>query len=161
MESGKDIFKQGVSLLEVVISISLIATIASISTISFIQFRNTFVQDFVLESIVESVNYTKMRALASEIDSNKSRNSFSIIFFTDRFIEFEGDTYYENGSNNYLTNLPNGFSLSSNCSPENNGIITFESVTGINLNECTIHVLKSGRITSTIVIGKYGIEKVY
>lgn len=150
----------GYSLTEIMIVIAILSIIAVSATIALFQFRNSVQYNILLNRITESVNYTKLRSLQSELDDNNARISYSVIFFEDRIVEFEGTIYDEDAETNVEFYVPFGLSLSSVCSPVNNGVVTFTPVEAKTLNRCTIsiHRFEQPGVIGNVVIGTYGVE---
>jgi prepilin-type N-terminal cleavage/methylation domain-containing protein len=152
---------KGFTLTEIIITIALIALVVTLITIGVLNFRNNIEYDILLNKIVESLQFAKMKAVTGKWDSSGSRSSYSIKFFESRFVEFEGDTYVEGGSENIEHEIPLGLRLDPSCSPVDNGIVTFSPIEGENSNSCTIDIYKLEETTpaGSVIVGKHGVTQ--
>lgn len=152
---------KGYTLIEIIITMAIGAIVISATVLGLFSFRSGFEYDILLNQVVESANYSKLKAVSSVLDLSESRISFSVKFFEDKIVEFEGEEYVEGADNNVEYEVPIGLRLSSTCSPNDNGTVIFAPITGVNSNSCTIYIYKFEQInpTGSIVIGKFGVEQ--
>lgn len=151
------------SLVEIIIVISLSTVVFTLTMFALYNFRNNVVYDVVLNEVTESVNYVKLKSMTALLDSNNLQSDYSVVFFSDRFVEFEGDTYVEGASANVEHDVPVGISLSTNCSPVDNGTVTYSVILGTNNNSCAVSIyrIEQAYPVGNVIIGKYGIEYSY
>ena len=153
--------ERGYTLVEIIIAMALTAVVATAMAFAFLNFRNNVLYDILLNRIGESVNYAKLKGITSKLDSQDLRSSYSVKFFADRIVEFEGDTYVEGDDANIEYEVPVGLRITSTCSPVDNSVVTFFAITGENSNYCTISIYKFEQAypTGSVYIGKYGVEQ--
>jgi prepilin-type N-terminal cleavage/methylation domain-containing protein len=154
--------QRGYSLIEIILTIGIGAIIATTITFGLFNFRDNVQYDIVINEMVESVDYAKVRAMKSQLDAAGQKSNYGVIFFEDSFVEFEGNGYVEGLDSNVLHNIPFGFSLDVTCDDLGNSIV-FARVTGINSNPCEIDIYKweDNEPTGSVVIGPYGVEEAY
>jgi hypothetical protein len=152
---------KGYSLVEIIITMGLTAFVVTGVSIAMFRFRDNVEYDIVLNKIVESVNFAKTKAMNSRLDSSEQRIPYSVKFFGNRIVEFEGDVYIEGADTNVEHEIPVGLKLTSSCNPEDNGEVMFSPIKGENSNNCTIYIYKFEQPTPTgsVVIGKYGVSQ--
>ncbi len=149
------------TLIEIIIVMSLSGILVGASVLSLFTFRNNFIYDSLLNQIVESVNYSKTKAVASVLDESENRIKHGVKIFEDRIVEFQGEEYTEGADKNVEYDVPFGLRLSSECSPQDNGEVSFSPITGENGNTCTINIYKFEDVKSigTVLVSKYGVEQ--
>ena len=154
---------KGFSLVEVVIVASISSVIFTTVALSMFTFRNNVAYDVLFHEIIETINDSRAKAVASRLDTGDNRISYSIKFLENQFVEFEGDVYVDGADGNIEHTVPFGFNLSSSCSPNNDGTITFSPINGVNLQNCTVSInkIEGGGAIGSIEVGKYGIEQTY
>lgn len=152
---------KGYTLVEIIITLGLTAVMVAGVTVAMFQFRDNVEYDILLNKIVESVNFSKLKAMNSKLDSSDARSRYSVKFFSNRIVEFEGDVYTEGADANIEYEVPVGLNLSYSCSPVNNGEISFNAIIGENTNNCTIYILKLEQVlpAGSVVIGKFGVTQ--
>jgi prepilin-type N-terminal cleavage/methylation domain-containing protein len=153
--------KKAYTLVEIVITLALGAIITTGVTVSMLKFRDNVQYDILLNKIVESVQSTRLKAVSSKENNAGVRSSFSVHFFTDRIVEFEGSIYTEGAGTNIVSEVPVGLRLSSTCSPVNDGIVTFSVHEGANTNDCIIYIYRFEQTVpiGSIVIKRFGVEE--
>lgn len=155
--------KQGYTLVEIVITIALTAVVVAVFAYAMLNFRNNVQYDILLNRVVESVNYAKTKSMSAKLDSQALRSSYSVKFFENKIVEFEGDIYVEGADTNIEYEVPFGLELSSSCTPVDDGVVSFSAVKGENENSCTvgIHKFEAVSPTGTVYIGRYGVQQAY
>ncbi|MDD3647141.1 MAG: prepilin-type N-terminal cleavage/methylation domain-containing protein [Candidatus Dojkabacteria bacterium] len=153
--------EKGYSLVEIAIVISLGAIVVTMVTFAVFTFRNTIQYDILLNQIVESVNFSKNRALSGRLNDEGSRVGYGVKFFNDTYVEFVGDQYEESDTRNVVNNVPFGLHLDCSCSIDVNDEIVFSAVEGMSNNICTVNIYRSESDdpVGVVVIGRYGIEQ--
>jgi prepilin-type N-terminal cleavage/methylation domain-containing protein len=156
----KYINQKGVTLIEIIIVIAVTSVIATVTTFSVLKFRDSIQYDILLNSLVESTDSAKMKAVTSKLDNGGSRISYGVRFFDDRFVEFEGELYVEGAGTNTEYQLPVGLHLSSTCLPIDNGTVVFSPILGENNNNCTIYIYRMEQVTpiGSVIINKFGVQ---
>jgi len=105
--------KRGFTLIEVLISISIIIIIASIATPNLIEFKRQQTLKNTTEDVLSLLNKARNNTIAS-----KESKNYGIRFFSDKVILFRGLTYTES-TDNEVVNF--------------DSFVTIPSVGGINL----------------------------
>jgi prepilin-type N-terminal cleavage/methylation domain-containing protein len=151
---------KGYTLVEIIITMGVSAIIVAAMTFGLFNFRNSVQYDILLNQIVESVNYSKTKASASQLDSEGASSAYGVKFFENEFVEFEGTDYVEGDAKNVENSVPAGLRLSTTCATEN-GQVVFSKVLGENSNDCIVEIYKWEQTspTGSIVVGKYGVEQ--
>ncbi|MBN2015361.1 prepilin-type N-terminal cleavage/methylation domain-containing protein [Candidatus Dojkabacteria bacterium] len=152
---------KGFTLVEIVLTIAIGAILVSGVTLGLLTYRNNLQYDILLNQIDESVSYAKAKALSGKLDSLNQHSSYGVMFFEDRFIEFEGDEYVEGAVPNVEYNVPVGLRLSATCVPSNNGSVVFSRILGENSNYCTVSIYKFEQTepAGSVRIGRFGVEE--
>lgn len=153
--------EKGYTLVEIIITMSITAIVVVSMTLSIFTFRNNVQYDILLNKIIESANYAKLKSMIGKLDSQGQRSSYSVKFLEGRIVEFEGDVYTEGAASNIEYEVPVGLRLSSICLPQDNGTVTFAAITGENSNTCNVYIYKFEEATpmGSVVIGKFGVEQ--
>lgn len=148
------------SLTEVVIAIAVIAIMSIAAGLALFRFRDNVEYDILLNKVTESINYTKLKATQSRLDSDGNRISYGVRFFENRIVEFEGETYVEGADANVEYEVPIGLRLGTSCSPFDDGTVVFSPVEGNNDNECTINIYRfeQSQPIGSVSVSSYGVE---
>lgn len=154
--------QKGITLVEIVVIITIAAMVLTITTISFFRFRQSFYFDSMLNSIVESVNYAKLKSKTGKLNEEDTRISYGVVFDSDKYIVFEGDSFDPDDENNNEYEIPVGFSLDVVCTPADNGTIVFDPIIGETANTCVVNILNSSSdVLGRVQIDRTGISEAY
>lgn len=124
----KNNYNKGIGIIEILISIAIMAIIAAVVVPSLSSFKNHQVLVNTAEDVVSLLNKARIETLAS-----KNSNYYSVHFETNRAVLFTGSVFNSGDSNNYVVNFDSSISI-----PSSGGInltggganVTFTRLTG-------------------------------
>lgn len=124
----KNNYNKGIGIIEILISIAIMAVIAAVVVPSLSSFKNHQVLVNTAEDVVSLLNKARMETLAS-----KNSNYYSVHFETNRAVLFTGGVFNSSDPNNYVVNFDSAVSI-----PSSGGInltggganVTFTRLTG-------------------------------
>ncbi|MEK7585743.1 MAG: hypothetical protein AAB477_00715 [Patescibacteria group bacterium] len=147
----------GVSLIEIVIAISIIALISVVVILNLSKFRDERTLDNMTQDVISVLNKAK-----SDTISSLNSNSYGVHFQTDKVVYFVGTTYNSSDAGNIVTNLDSSVTI-----PVSGGInlngggsdVTFTRLTGDTTKYGTIIIRLTSDATrqKTVTISQTGV----
>ncbi len=103
----KIVLNRGVSVLELLIGLAIIAALSTLSWVSFVQFFNTHSVDKEASVIISTIAYGRSQSMSGKGDS-----AYGIRFASTTVTVFSGQTYSESSPSNVVRQLSSGVSIS-------------------------------------------------
>ncbi|MES3031414.1 MAG: prepilin-type N-terminal cleavage/methylation domain-containing protein [Patescibacteria group bacterium] len=143
---------KGFSMLEIMITVAIVAVIAGIVAYSFGTLRARKQLEITVDSIGSKLEEAKANALAG-----KGGTSFGIVFASTTYTYFRGTTYSSSDPANVVYNLASNLEITRTLSGGGSQIL-FARLTGLPSATGTLSVRSSSPSSTTarIIVGTYG-----
>lgn len=147
----------GVSLIEIVVSLSVIITLTAGIVLSFSTFRNTRVLETAADEILSVISEARAKTLNSEND-----NQYGVHFETAQIALFRGGAYSESDGYNKVTPLSSLVEVSSIALGGGGADLVFKRLSGKtdNSGAVTVRLKSDAAKTKVINIGPAGIANI-
>ncbi len=143
------------TLLEILISVSILVLIVSISTKTFTSFFSSSQLDQSVQGAISILEKAKEDTIGG-----KGGNSYGVHFATTSITIFSGNSYVSGTNGNIVQNLPNGIEVSSINLLGSDANVVFSPISGETSSSGTIVFLNTrDNSTSTIRIYATGVVK--
>jgi len=145
-------YAKGITLVEVLVSITIIAILSSIIVVSLSSYRASKLVETTANEIAFKLEEAKTNSIAG-----KGGSSFGIHFASTSYTYFRGSTYNSSDTDNISPTFPEDFSITTNLTGSAVNII-FSRLTGTPNVTGTITISKTNDSskTKTITIGNLG-----
>lgn len=144
-KGNKYLNRSGFTLIEIIVVLGIVFLIATSSTVLLFSVQSNNAREVIASEIV-----TVLRSAQSRSMSGESQSEFGVQFFPNKYVEFEGDTYVEEGIGNTEHLLPVGTSLSD---------IDFGGATAVCFNRITGEASNSGSVDINVT-GRGGVKRI-
>ena len=151
--------RKGISLIEIIIVISVLALLIGLASTSFIPRQGRTAQTTSISTFLTDLRAQQIKAMTGDTEGRGIKSAYGIHFEEESYTLFHGDTYSFIDSSNFVVNLEDGTTISPTTFPDSQ--IVFEKDTG----EVVGFVSGSNTITirnsinneeKIITINKYG-----
>ena len=150
--------KNGFTLIEMAITISVLAVLLSITTLNLLNFQDKNALSTTIETAISDIKQQQLKSMNGTTEGNPSPAPYGIYFETNRYTLFTGNIYSSTDPYNFTTTLDSTLRITTTF-PQNLLVFTKGSgeVQGFTLpnNTITIEHTPSG-LTKTITINQYG-----
>src|SRR3989344_5499807 len=123
----------GVSLIEVVVAVAVIALIASVAISGLVIFRRQSLLNAAAEMVASALHEARTRTLASD-----GGFPYGVHVASDRIIRFRGATYPPGDPNNTETVLPTGIEIAATALAGGGADVVFTRLTGATAHYGTV-----------------------
>ena len=131
--------RSGFTLIEIVVVLGIVSLIAAGATVLFFSVQSNNAREVIANEMITVLRRAQSRSMFGE-----SQSEFGVQFLTNKYVEFEGDTYVEGGLGNTEHRLPAGTSLS-DFDFNGDAAIYFERITGEASNSGSVDINVTGR----------------
>ena len=138
---------RGLTLLELTISLGILAILSVLIIPSFMDFRRNSILNTETQNVITLVNKARLYSMSSMEDAQ-----YGIHFEAGKAVLFQGDTYVAGAGTNEELVLPTALTLSPIVVNGGGAEVVFQKVTGATNQNATTTLLVAGSIASTTIV---------
>lgn len=152
--------QKGFSLLEVMITVTIMALMFGIVTFNLLRTQNNTSAQSNLDKLVSDIRAQQGKAMTGATEGRTTTDSYGIYFLSNQYVLFHGSSYNPNDTSNYTVNLPEDVEIQSTTLPGNTLIFSVLSgeIMGFfqSSNTITLRSVNTNQQT-TVTLNRYGV----
>lgn len=109
----------GLTLIELIISLALIAVISTVLVVRLVPSKQNTSLDATVDTLVADIKTQQLKAMTGDMEGTATTSAYGIFFQTNQYTFFKGPLYTATDSSNFPVSLDNGVSITSISVPAN------------------------------------------
>lgn len=111
--------QKGFTLLEVMITTTIMAILFGVITFNLIRTQNASSGQSNLDKLVSDIKAQQTKAMTGSTEGRATTDNYGIYFMVDKYILFHGSSYVLSETSNYTVDLPSDVQIESTTLPNN------------------------------------------
>lgn len=146
--------KQGITLIELMVVISILVVLAAIIMVSFRSIINRYNLEKSTNGIITLLEKARVQSTNS-----KNGSKYSVYFSPTEAVLYAGTTYSPTATSNLRFEIGNGVEIATTSFAVGTNTVTFERINGTTYNwgSMKLWIINATSASSTIIIGETGI----
>lgn len=151
---------EGFSLLEVMITTSVMAVLFGIITFNLLRTQGSTSERSNLDNLVSDIRSQQLKAMTGSTEGRAAASNYGVYFLSDRYTLFNGNSYNAADPTNYTIQLPEDIEITSTTLPSNTLLFSVLSGEVVGYSDSSNSIIFKSLSTNdqtVITLNRYGV----